>query len=170
MRQKGCEVLAKTIGIGNQDFEVIRREDYFYMDKTPFIKEWWEGGDSVTLITRPRRFGKTLTMSMVEAFFSVKYADRYILTSNRESGFGRYDVMLEPRSLKDDGIILEFKVQDKDEEKELTDTVQAALDQIDRQKYESVLAAKGVPEGKIRKYGFAFCGKKVVIGEKIKGG
>ena len=60
--------------------------------------------------------------------------------------------------------VLEFKVQDKDEEKELHDTVEAALDQIDRQKYESMLTAKGVPEGKIREYGFAFLGKKVLIG------
>ena len=94
----------------------------------------------------------------------VELADRYVLTSNRESGFGRYDVMLEPRRPEDDGILLEFKVQDKDEEKELHDTVEAALDQIDRQKYESMLTAKGVPEGKIRKYGFAFFGKKVLIG------
>ena len=64
------------VGIGNQNFEVIRKEHYFYVDKTSFIKEWWENGDSVTLITRPRRFGKTLTLSMVEKFFSVQYAGR----------------------------------------------------------------------------------------------
>ena len=68
--------MAQTIGIGNQDFEAIRRENYFYIDKTLFIKEWWEGGDTVTLITRPRRFGKTLTMNMTEKFFSVRYAER----------------------------------------------------------------------------------------------
>jgi len=68
--------MPRTIGIGNQDFSVIRSRDYFYIDKTAFIKAWWESGDSVTLITRPRRFGKTLTMSMVEQFFSVKYAGR----------------------------------------------------------------------------------------------
>ena len=66
--------MARTISIGNQDFEVIRREGYFYIDKTHFIREWWENGDSVTLITRPRRFGKTLNMSMLEKFFSVRYA------------------------------------------------------------------------------------------------
>ena len=68
--------MARTVGIGHQDFEIIRREGYFYVDKTKFIKEWWENGDSVTLLTRPRRFGKTLNMSMLEQFFSVKYADR----------------------------------------------------------------------------------------------
>ena len=68
--------MARTVGIGNQDFETIRREGYFYVDKTNLIREWWENGDSVTLITRPRRFGKTLNMSMLEQFFSVDYAGR----------------------------------------------------------------------------------------------
>ncbi len=66
----------EKIGIGIQAFEKIRKNNYFYVDKTPFIKEWWENGDDVTLITRPRRFGKTLNMSMVECFFSVDYANR----------------------------------------------------------------------------------------------
>ena len=68
--------MARTISIGCQDYGTIRREGYFYIDKTSFIREWWESGDSVTLITRPRRFGKTLTMSMTEQFFSVNYAKR----------------------------------------------------------------------------------------------
>ncbi|MCM1374720.1 MAG: ATP-binding protein [Muribaculum sp.] len=68
--------MARTIGIGNQDFETIRKEGYFYVDKTHLIQEWWESGDNVTLITRPRRFGKTLNMSMLEQFFSVDYAGR----------------------------------------------------------------------------------------------
>jgi len=68
--------MAGTIGIGNQDFETIRKKEYFYVDKTGFIREWWENGDSVTLITRPRRFGKTLNMNMLEKFFSVSYAGR----------------------------------------------------------------------------------------------
>lgn len=68
--------MARTVSIGNQDFEAIIENRYFYVDKTDFIREWWENGDVVTLITRPRRFGKTLNMSMTEYFFSVKYADR----------------------------------------------------------------------------------------------
>lgn len=68
--------MARIIGIGNQDFEKIIRNNNFYVDKTLFIKEWWDRNDAVTLITRPRRFGKTLTMSMVEHFFSVKYAGK----------------------------------------------------------------------------------------------
>ncbi len=68
--------MAKTVGIGLQDFEKIRERNVFYIDKTKFIQEWWESQDDVTLITRPRRFGKTLTMRMVEQFFSVEYRGR----------------------------------------------------------------------------------------------
>ena len=68
--------MARTVSIGNQNFEKIRENGYFYIDKTDFIREWWESGDDVTLITRPRRFGKTLNMSMLEQFFSVRYRDR----------------------------------------------------------------------------------------------
>ena len=68
--------MAKVISIGNQSFESMRERDNFYVDKTSFIKEWWENEDDVTLITRPRRFGKTLNMSMVEQFSSVDYANR----------------------------------------------------------------------------------------------
>lgn len=68
--------MAKTIGIGIQSFDKIIEGNYFYIDKTSFIKEWWESGDDVTLITRPRRFGKTLNISMVEQFFSVEFKDR----------------------------------------------------------------------------------------------
>ena len=68
--------MSANIAIGIQDFSTLIENHYFYVDKTDFIKEWWDCGDSVTLITRPRRFGKTLTMSMVEQFFSVEYSGR----------------------------------------------------------------------------------------------
>ena len=68
--------MAKVISIGNQSFESMRERDNFYVDKTSVIKEWWENEDIVTLITRPRRFGKTLNMNMLECFFSNKYKDR----------------------------------------------------------------------------------------------
>ncbi len=68
--------MARTVGIGKQNFEKVVRNNNFYVDKTLFIKEWWENEDEVTLITRPRRFGKTLNISMVEQFFSVDYAGR----------------------------------------------------------------------------------------------
>ena len=66
--------MGRTVGIGIQEFDKIIEGNYFYVDKTSFIKEWWESGDDVTLITRPRRFGKTLNMSMVNHFFSIEYA------------------------------------------------------------------------------------------------
>lgn len=75
-KQERGVLMGRNVAIGIQDFEQIRKNNYFYVDKTSFIKEWWESGDSVTLITRPRRFGKTLTMSMVEQFFSVQYDNR----------------------------------------------------------------------------------------------
>lgn len=68
--------MAPNVAIGIQDFSTITENKYFYIDKTAFLKEWWDSGDSVTLITRPRRFGKTLTMSMTEQFFSLEYAGR----------------------------------------------------------------------------------------------
>ena len=120
----------------------------------------------------PERFYHGFVLGML-----VELADRYVVTSNRESGFGRYDVILEPyivsgvqessMSQNDytgrDAIIIEFKVQDE-EEKELIDTVREALRQIDEKNYQAGLIAKGFPEERIRKYGFAFCGKRVLIG------
>ena len=68
--------MARTVSIGYQEFDELISQNFFYIDKTHFIKEWWNSGDKVTLITRPRRFGKTLTMSMTEQFFSVDYAEK----------------------------------------------------------------------------------------------
>ncbi len=61
--------MGRNVAIGIQDYEVLIKRGYFYVDKTDFIREWWESGDEVTLIARPRRFGKTLNMSMLEKFF-----------------------------------------------------------------------------------------------------
>jgi len=66
----------RVVGTGFQDFESLRKADVFYVDKTDFIREWWRNQNAVTLITRPRRFGKTLNMSTLNCFFSNKYADR----------------------------------------------------------------------------------------------
>ena len=74
--------MARTVGLGKQDFEKVISRNNFYIDKTMFIKEWWENDDEVTLITRPRRFGKTLNMSMTEQFLSLEYADKGNLFKN----------------------------------------------------------------------------------------
>lgn len=108
----------------------------------------------------PERFYHGFVLGLM-----VELQGRYIITSNRESGFGRYDVLLEPKNPSADiGIILEFKVYDPDEEATLKDTVQAALKQIDDKKYDTLLLEHGVAPERIRKYGFAFQGKKVLIG------
>ena len=95
----------------------------------------------------------------------VELSDRYVITSNRESGFGRYDVMLEPKEQSDDAIILEFKVFQPRKEKDLADTVASALKQIEEKDYEAVLISRGFAKEHIRRLGFAFCGSQVLIGE-----
>ena len=119
----------------------------------------FDGGNKPSEFTMPERFYHGFVLGLL-----VNLSDRYEVTSNRESGFGRYDVMLNPKQAGDDGIILEFKVHDPDEEGSLEETVQAALKQITEKKYEQTLLAQGIEKERIRKYGFAFQGKKVLIG------
>ena len=108
----------------------------------------------------PERFYHGFVLGLI-----VDLQNRYIITSNRESGFGRYDVMLEPRNpQRDDAIILEFKVYDPEDETTLKDTVQDALKQIEVKQYASLLMARGISKDHIRNYGFAFHGKNVLIG------
>jgi len=108
----------------------------------------------------PERFYHGFVLGLI-----VDLQGRYVINSNRESGFGRYDVMLEPMNPKvDDAIILEFKIHDPEEEATLKDTVQEARRQIEARQYAAQLAARGIPSEHIRSYGFAFQGKKVLIG------
>ena len=141
----------------------------FYMNKVALQTFSFFDSGKKPSEEEPERFYHGFVLGLM-----VELADKYVLTSNRESGFGRYDVMLEPKTVRGDGvktggreadaIIIEFKVQDSSEEKELSDTVASALEQIEEQNYEAGLIARGIPKDRIRKYGFAFCGKKVLIG------
>ena len=110
-------------------------------------------------LQEPERFYHGFVLGLV-----AELSGSYIITSNRESGFGRYDVMIEPKDKGKDAIILEFKVHDSEDESSLEDTVRAALAQIEERQYEAALIAKGIPAENIRKYGFAFEGKNVLIG------
>ena len=130
-------------------YERVARDTFSYFDtgRKPSEEE-------------PERFYHGFVLGLM-----VDLQDRYVITSNRESGFGRYDVMLEPKRPKeDDAIILEFKVHDPEDEGTLQDTVQAALRQIEKKQYAAALVSRGIAPERIRSYGFVFQGKRVLIG------
>ena len=240
--------MARTISIGAQSFSDLREKDLFYVDKTHFIKEWWEktSSDVVTLITRPRRFGKTLNMSMLECFFSSKYRSRSTLFEGlyiskdpelmRQQG--RWPVValsfagIKYRSFESTGKAINMLITEKyrevkdfigaenltEEEQDLFARIDAEMDdtlsslsvqllcgvlnrhygekviilldeydtpmqeawmngywdemvsfvsalaQIEEKKYETDLLTRGIRKDRIYKYGFAFQGKKCLIG------
>ncbi len=152
----------------------------FYMNKVALQTFSFFDSGKKPSEEEPERFYHGFVLGLM-----VELADKYVLTSNREkckasyACLGQYDVMLEPKTVRGDGvktggreadaIIIEFKVQDASEEMELSDTVASALEQIEEQNYEAGLIARGIPKERIRKYGFAFCGKKVLIGGESMG-
>ena len=130
-----------------------------YMNEVALVSfSYFDTGKKLSGKLEPERFYHGFVLGLL-----VELTDRYMLTSNRESGFDRYDVMLEPLNHADDAIIIEFKVYDPEEEQHLQETVQSALAQIREKQYASALIAKGIPEEHIWRYGFAFEGKKVLI-------
>ena len=130
-----------------------------YMNRVALATfSYFDSGRNPSMETQPERFYHGFVLGM-----AVELADRYTITSNRESGFGRYDVMMEPKNRTDNAIIIEFKVRDSKEEATLLDTAEAALKQIEEQQYEVTLKNRGIPSDRIRTYGFAFEGKKVLI-------
>ena len=112
--------------------------------------------------TQPERFYHGFVLGLL-----TELVEEYVLTSNRESGYGRYDVMLEPKDKSKKAFILEFKIHEPDEENSLQETVQAALKQIEEMQYEADLIRRGCKRENIKKYGFAFEGKRVLIGEAV---
>jgi len=122
----------------------------------------FDSGKKVSSKKAPENFFHGFVLGLM-----VDQTDNYIITSNRESGFGRYDIMLEPidkNAAKYPGIVIEFKVINPKKEKSLEETVEAALNQIRKKGYEAELIKRGVKKENIRHYGFAFKGKEVLIG------
>ncbi len=138
-----------------------RKSMNVYMNKVALQTiSYFDTGKKPSETAEPEKFYHGFVLGLI-----VELADRYTVTSNRESGYGRYDVVLEPlHKEEDDAVILEFKVYDEEDEETLQDTVQSALAQIEEKQYGLALTAKGIAPERIRKYGFAFEGKKVLIG------
>lgn len=131
-----------------------------YMNRTALATfSSFDTGNRPSETAEPERFYHGFVLGLM-----VDLADRYRITSNRESGFGRYDVMLEPLKTGDLAFVLEFKVHDPEDEETLEDTVSAALRQIEERAYDTELTARGIAGERIRHYGFAFEGKTVLIG------
>lgn len=119
----------------------------------------FDTGKNPSRQAQPERFYHGFVLGML-----VELRDSYTVTSNRESGLGRYDIVLEPKNGGGDAIIIEFKVVHARKKETLEDAVKSALAQIKAMRYEAALVHKGIPAERIRKYGFAFEGCSVLIG------
>lgn len=138
----------------------VRRMNTFMNRVALETFSFFDTGNKPSEKTQPERFYHGFVLGMI-----VNLSDRYKVSSNRESGYGRYDVMLEPFDKKEKAFIFEFKVLDADDgERTLEDTVANALAQIEEKQYGTALIASGFAPENIRKYGFAFQGQICLIG------
>ncbi len=155
----------KNTSVRYHDFiKALFADDVDYMNQymnqiTETVFSFFDTGNRPSEDSQPERFYHGFVLGLM-----VDSGIHYTISSNRESGLGRYDIIMEPASIHDPAYILEFKVHNPKREDTLEDTVKAALAQIDCKKYDSVLLAKGIPKDQIRHYGFAFRGKEVLIG------
>ncbi|MBR1628912.1 MAG: PD-(D/E)XK nuclease domain-containing protein [Lachnospiraceae bacterium] len=132
----------------------------YYMNRVALETfSYFDSGNKPSEAKEPERFYHGFVLGLL-----VDKASEYIVKSNRESGFGRYDVVMEPKNKEDVAVIMEFKVQDqKAGEDSLDATAEAALSQIEEMHYESDLLSRGIPAERIYKYGFAFRGEECLI-------
>ncbi len=155
----------KKASIRYHDFvEALLANDVAYMNQymnrmTQTVFSYFDTGNHPSEQTEPERFYHGFVLGLI-----VDVKLDYHVTSNRESGLGRYDVVMEPRDKKKDAFVFEFKVKNQDSKESLEDTVRNALKQIEEKNYDAMLIAKGIPKERIRHYGFAFEGKRVLIG------
>lgn len=151
--------MKSVISIGNQDFVSIRKNNCFYESGSTSDFSSFDTGGKPSEELEPERFYHGFVLGLI-----VDLAGKYRITSNRESGFGRYDVVMEPLKENLDAIVMEFKVQNTSKEKSLEEMVEHALRQIQKKQYDTELLARGITKERIRHYGFAFRGKKVLMG------
>lgn len=147
----------------NEFIRALLRNDVKYMNifmnkvaLTTF--SYFDTGKKPSESEEPERFYHGFVLGLL-----IELKKRYYVVSNRESGYGRYDVMLKPRDVKDQAYVLEFKVYSAEEEKNLQDAAAFALRQIDEKQYDAELISQGIAKEQIHHYGFAFQGKKVLI-------
>lgn len=135
----------------------------YFMNKIALTTfSYFDTGNKPSEYDEPEKFYHGFVLGLM-----VGQRENYVIKSNRESGFGRYDIMMIPKNIKNKilpAIVIEFKVHDSDDGTELKDTVEAALKQIDEKKYDEELLQLGINKKRIRHYGFAFKGKEVLIG------
>lgn len=137
----------------------VKYMNYFMNDVALNTFSSFDTGNRPSDRTTPERFYHGFVLGLI-----VELTSEYYITSNRESGFGRYDVCLEPRNTGASAYVLEFKVHDPESEATLDDTVKSALEQIKEKKYDAELIKRGIAKKNIHHYGFAFEGKTVKIG------